>query len=599
MLRVLHSLPRTHKLLLLPVATMVTVLGAQKIVTTYQDVQRDSRSLETVVIPLDADATSRLPSLSLQRGPVGDAIELANQALDATRQRVPITQLKVSEVVDLELIDEAGAASAGTAPPLLARPADDATPGGDTPLIMAQAPTSNTLDEHAVRIATEIAAQDARGLDRGAVHIATVIGTIGSGMLDHDGSLVADATSYEEIPEGELSILDDGPVLLEQEIAAREPYVPEWETYTVQSGDAFAVMAQNRLGLGYSEVLALLDQLPDRNMLERWRVGTRLDYQLDEDGSLLSLRMMRDARSGFVVEREGEAFEVASIERTGEAAQRLFAGTVSGSFTRSAQATGLSSTEVSRLTHVLGKKLDFRRDTRRGDRFQVLVESDVIDGESFDPRILAVQYEGERTELTLVRNSSDNNFYTPEGESLDPAFNRYPFEGRYRLSSNFNPRRKHPVTGRVSPHKGTDFAMPIGTPITAPSDGVVESVRSHYAAGRYVVIRHDNGYRTRYLHLSKPLVSRGERVSMGQRIALSGNTGRSTGPHLHYEVLVNDNQVDAMQVKLPENKSLAGDRLVAFQREAEPLLATLRSGEVGPVVASTGEAGPDEEADEG
>src|SRR5690554_37253 len=93
MLRVLHSLPRTHKLLLLPVATMVTVLGAQKIITTYQDVQRDSRSLETVVIPLDADATSRLPSLSLQRGPVGDAIELANQALDATRQRVPITQL--------------------------------------------------------------------------------------------------------------------------------------------------------------------------------------------------------------------------------------------------------------------------------------------------------------------------------------------------------------------------------------------------------------------------------------------------------------------------------------------------------------------------
>lgn len=599
MLRVLHSLPRTHKLLLLPVATMVTVLGAQKIVTTYQDVQRDTRSLETVVIPLDADATSRLPSLSLQRGPVGDAIELANQALDATRQRVPITQLKVSEVVDLELIDEAGAASAGTAPPLLARPVEDATQSGDTPLVMAQAPTRATLDEQAVRIASEIAARETGRLDRGALHIATVIGTIGSGMLDHDGSLVADATSYEEIPEGELSVLDDVPVLLEREIAAREPYVPEWETYTVQSGDAFAAMAQNRLGLGYSEVLALLKQLPDRNMLERWRVGSRLDYQLDKDGKLLSLRMMRDARSGFVAEREGEAFEVASIEHTGEAAQRLFAGTVSGSFTRSAQATGLSSTEVSRLTHVLGKKLDFRRDTRRGDRFQVLVESDVINGESFDPRILAVQYEGERTALTLVRNSADNNFYTPEGESLDPAFNRYPFEGRYRLSSNFNPRRKHPVTGRISPHKGTDFAMPIGTPITAPSDGVVESVRSHYAAGRYVVIRHDNGYRTRYLHLSKPLVSRGERVTMGQRIALSGNTGRSTGPHLHYEVLVSDNQVDAMKVKLPENKSLAGDRLVAFQREAEPLLAALQSGEVGPVVASTAETDPDEEADEG
>ncbi|WP_027961232.1 peptidoglycan DD-metalloendopeptidase family protein [Halomonas halodenitrificans] len=599
MLRALHSLPRAHKLLLLPVATMVTVLGAQKIVTTYQDVQRDSGPLKTVVIPLDADASSQLPSLNLQRSSVGEAIEMANQALDATQQRVPITQLKVSEVVDLELIDKANATSIDSAPPMLARRGDDTTATNDSPRMMARAPADKILDERVVEVAAGLASRDAETLDRGAVHIATVVGTIGAGMLEQDDGLVADATSYEEIPEGELSTLDDGPVFLEKEIAALDPYVPEWETYTVAPGDAFTRMAQNYLGLGNSKALALLDQLPDRDMLERWQIGSRLDYKLDEDGELLTLRMMRDARSGFVAERNGDTFEVASIENTGEAAQRLFTGTVSGSFTRSAQSTGLSSAEVSRLVHVLGKKLDFRRDTRRGDHFQVLVESDVIEGESFDPRILAVQYEGERTDLTLIRNSADNNFYTPEGESLDPAFNRYPFEGSYRLSSNFNPYRKHPVTGRVSPHKGTDFAMPIGTPVTAPSDGEVESVRSHYAAGRYIVIRHDNGYRTRYLHLSKPLVSRGDRVTMGQRIALSGNTGRSTGPHLHYEVLVNDDQVDAMQVKLPENKSLSGDRLMAFQREAEPLLVTLQSGEAGPVVASTGEHDSDEESDEG
>ncbi len=589
MLRILHSLPRTHKLLLLPVATMVTVLGAQKIVTTYQDVQRESRALDTVIVPLDADASPGLPSLNLQRHQVGEAIDLANQALEATRRHVPLSQLKPSEVIDLDLVAEADAAAV---PPLLARPA---TTAGDL-----EVAKDHRLSETAIAAASRVNEPSAVALDQGAIHIATVIGTIGAGMLDHDGSLLADATSYEEIPEEELSLFEDGPIILEEEIAATEPYVPEWETYTVQPGDTFAVMAQERLGLGYSEVMALLEQLPDKNVLARWRVGTRFDYQLDEDGKLLSLRLMRDARSGFVAERgEGEAagFEVAVIERTGEAAQRLFAGSVSGSFARSAQATGLSSTEVSRLTHVLGKKLDFRRDTRRGDRFQVLVESDVVDGESFDPRILAVQYQGERIDLTLVRNSADNNFYTPEGESLDPAFARYPFEGRYRLSSNFNPRRKHPVTGRISPHKGTDFAMPIGTPVSSPSDGVVEKVSNHFAAGRYVVIRHDNGYRTRYLHLSKPLVSRGERVTMGQRIALSGNTGRSTGPHLHYEVLVNNNQVDAMKVKLPENRSLTGDRLVAFQREAEPLLATLRSGETGPVVASTG--GESEDAAEG
>ncbi|QTF93743.1 peptidoglycan DD-metalloendopeptidase family protein [Halomonas sp. BM-2019] len=571
MLRILHSLPRTHKLLLLPVATMVTVLGAQKIVTTYQDVQREHQTLDTVIVPLEADAHPGLPSLSFQRSPVGDAIERASQALDATRTHVPLAKLTASEVLDLELIESASASAAADAqvPLALARPAESET----------AAPSAERLD-----------------LDQGAIHMAVVVGTIGSGMLDHDGSLVADATSYEEIPDEELVLFDEGPIVLEKEIAATEPFVPEWETYTVQRGDTFAVMAQNRLGLGYREVLRLLDEMPDQSALTRWRAGNSFEYKLDEDGRLLALRMMRNARTGFLVERDEDGFEVASIKRAGEATQRLFAGTVSGSFARSAQATGLSSAEVTQLTSVLGKKLDFRRDTRRGDRFQVLVESDVVDGSSFDPRVLAVKYEGERLDLTLVRNSADNNFYTPDGESLDPAFERHPFEGNYRMSSAFNPRRKHPVTGRVSPHRGTDWAMPIGTPIIAPADGRVEKVANHPVAGRYVVIRHDNGYQTRYLHLSRPLVSRGDRVEMGERIALSGNTGRSTGPHLHYEVLVNNSQVNPMTVDLPENKSLTGERLMAFQRQAEPLLAALESGETGPVVAQSRR---DESDDEG
>ncbi|MFO8046923.1 MAG: peptidoglycan DD-metalloendopeptidase family protein [Halomonas sp.] len=563
MLRILHSLPRTHKLLLLPVATMVTVLGAQKIVTTYEDVQREHRTLDTVIVPLEVDASPGLPSLSFQRSPLGDAIDMASQALDATRRHMPLANLVDDEFTELDLIDSASASADSDLPLALTRP-DTSQPGAHP-------------DEE-LSIVTR--------LDQGAVHMAVVVGTIGSGMLDHDGTLVADATSYEPVPDEELGLFENGPVILEQEIAANKSFVPEWQTYTVKQGDTFAVMAQNRLGMGYSDVMTLLDKLPDKDALVRWRVGHSFDYQLDEDGNLLAMRMMRNARDGFLAERDDGGFEVATIERTGEASQRLFAGTVSGSFTRSAQATGLSSAEISELSRVLGKKLDFRRDTRRGDRFQVLVESDIIDGSSFDPRVLAVQYEGERLDLTLVRNDADNNFYTPDGESLDPAFNRYPFEGSYRLSSNFNPRRKHPVTGRVSPHRGTDFAMPIGTPVVAPADGRVEKVANHPTAGRYIVVRHDNGYQTRYLHLSRPLVSRGDRVTMGERIALSGNTGRSTGPHLHYEVLVNNSQVNAMTVSLPENKSLSGDKLMAFRRQAEPLLATLQSGNTGTVVAS-------------
>ncbi|WP_386082644.1 peptidoglycan DD-metalloendopeptidase family protein [Vreelandella sp. F11] len=552
MLRILHSLPRTHKLLLLPVATMVTVLGTQKLLTTYQDLNQPQTPLESVLVPLPSDSTPGVPSLRQERTPVAEAIDRASRALDATRENIPLSELTATEIVDLDVIASAEADMA------------------DQPVVGGDAAVLNT------------AVLESAGLDDGALHMAIVLGTLASGMLDVDDSSsieIADATSYEDYG---IELFDDIS-FLELELAAEEPFVPQWETHIVESGETFAVLAQNELGLGYSEVMALLEDLPDQRMLTNWRAGHSFDYQLDEDGRLLSLRMMKNTRDGILLEKDADHFAITTIERQGEPVQRLYAGSVSGSFARSAQATGLNSGSVTELTKLLEKKLDFRRDSRRGDRFQVLVESDMIDGETLDSRVLAVHYDGERMDLTVVRNASDDNFYTPEGGSLDPAFARHPFEGNYRLSSSFNPRRKHPVTGRISPHNGTDFAMPIGTPVTAPANGVVERVSNHHAAGRYVVIRHDNGYRTRYLHLSRPLVTQGERVTMGERIALSGNTGRSTGPHLHYEVIVNNSPVNAMTVPLPENTSLSGDTLIAFQNQAAPMLAALESGETGPV----------------
>jgi len=548
MLRILHSLPRTHKLLLLPVATMVTVLGAQKLITTYDDLNQPQTPLESVLVPLPSDSAPGVPSLRQERTPVAEAIDRASRALDSTREHIPLSELAATEIVDLDVITSAEASMASEAEP-------------------RDAQSQVALHEGA--------------LDDGALHMAIVLGTITSGMLNVDNSVeIADATSYEDYG---VELYEDDVSFLELELAAEEPFVPEWETHIVEPGETFAVLAQNELGLGYSEVLALLDDLPDPRMLTHWRAGHSFDYQLDETGRLLALRMMKNTREGVLLERDSDQYAITAIERQGEPVQRLYAGSVTGSFARSAQATGLSSSSVTELTRILQKKLDFRRDSRRGDQFQVLVESDMIDGETLDSRILAVKYDGERMDLTVVRNTTDDNFYTPEGSSLDPAFARHPFEGNYRLSSNFNPRRLHPVTGRVSPHNGTDFAMPIGTPITAPANGRVERVGNHHAAGRYIVVRHDNGYRTRYLHLSQPLVSQGERVTMGDRIALSGNTGRSTGPHLHYEVIVNNTPVNAMTVELPENTSLSGDTLIAFQRQAEPMLAALESGETGTI----------------
>ncbi|RCV92974.1 peptidoglycan DD-metalloendopeptidase family protein [Vreelandella rituensis] len=566
MLRILHSLPRTHKLLLLPVATMVTVLGAQKLLTTFNDFSTPTTSLESVLVPLPAGSRPGVPSLRHAQTPVADVIGRASRALDATREHIPLNDLTATEIVDLDVIVAAEAS-------------------------IAAQPTEDTFVP----------------LDDGALHMAMVVGTLASNTFDSpptqstladtsvaSDSEIGDATSYDDYAI-ELGTFDDIS-FLNLELAAEETFVPEWATHIVASGETFAILAQNQLGLGYSQVLELLANLPDQRLLTHWQAGQSFDYKLNAQGELLSLRMMKNTREGVLVEREGSQFAVTGIQRHGEPVQRLYAGSVSGSFARSAQATGLNSGAVTELTRLLEQKLDFRRDSRRGDRFQVLLESDMIEGETLDSRVLAVQYEGARMDLTLVRNLTDNNFYTPDGSSLDPAFSRYPFEGSYRLSSNFNPRRKHPVTGRISPHNGTDFAMPIGTAVTSPATGRVERVGNHHAAGRYIVIRHDNGYRTRYLHLSRPLVGRGDRVEMGERIALSGNTGRSTGPHLHYEVIVNNSPVNAMNVELPENRSLNGESLEAFKRQTQPIMVALQSGETGTI--SVAQAGNDEE-DEG
>ncbi|GHC36145.1 peptidoglycan DD-metalloendopeptidase family protein [Aidingimonas halophila] len=558
MLRILHSLPRTHKLLLLPVATMVTVLGTQKIFSAFDEQSSGNDSHKTVNVPIEVNTQAASLPNEIQPSALREGIQMAMAAIE---------EIEAPALADIDPISHAEAARID---PSLALLGTDAA-------------------NHLASDSTSLPSENGDELDNDSLHVAIHL-TDDSLEGDHlagQEDYVAGGTSYEDFSADPLELFDDGSIFLDQEIVAKEEHTPQWESYTIQDGDTFAVLAERSLGMDYSEVMNLLDSVPDQNVFTHMRAGDNFEYQLDENEELLALRVMKNSRQGYLIEQQGGDFDVSEIERTGEATQRLFAGKVTGSFGRSAEATGLSPREVSELSNVLEKKLDFRRDTRSGDRFHVLVESDMIEGESLDSRVLAVHYEGERMDMTVVRNSEDNRFYTPEGESLDPAFDRYPFSGDYQISSSFNLQRKHPVTGRVSPHYGTDFAMDTGTPVEAPADGRVQKVGNDSLAGRYIELVHDNGYRTRYLHLSQPTVERGERVSMGDRIGFSGNTGRSTGPHLHYEIIVNNDRVDPMRVDLPENKSLEGDALVSFKQESEELLARLESGENGTVVAST------------
>ena len=187
-------------------------------------------------------------------------------------------------------------------------------------------------------------------------------------------------------------------------------------------------------------------------------------------------------------------------------------GHVQGSFSQSLQALGVSSRESEQVVGILKDKLNFARDLRAGDKFELVESRQFIDGKpTGNKEIQAIKIFNQGKVVTAYLYK-DGQYYDKFGNSLQRAFQRHPFSGHYRISSSFNPFRRYPVTGRIMPHNGTDWAVPVGTPIVATGDGVVTMTRHHPYAGNYVVIRHGSNYTTRYLHLSKILVKRGQKV---------------------------------------------------------------------------------------
>jgi len=304
------------------------------------------------------------------------------------------------------------------------------------------------------------------------------------------------------------------------------------------------------------QVLALDTLLP----------GNRIQFWDNANGELEKLELYFNPAHQVVFTRfDDGTYGVNNINIEGIWQNRIVGGEINGSFYLSAKHAGLSAAEIQKVESLLKSKLNFSRDLRAGDTFSVLVNDQFVEGEPTGiTSIEGIRINTGRRDITAFQNI-DGNYYDIKGQSLVSAFQRIPLERQYRLSSRFNPNRKHPITGRVRPHNGTDFATPIGTKVVAPGDGVVTLVTKHRYAGNYIVIEHDNKVRTRYLHLSKILVKKGQRVTRGQAIGLSGNTGASTGPHLHYEFIVNGRPVDAMKANIAEVKLLPKQQLHAFQ----------------------------------
>lgn len=366
------------------------------------------------------------------------------------------------------------------------------------------------------------------------------------------------------------------------ELEAAQPLTPPKPRYItkqvkVRRGDNMGVIFQ-RIGLSTTD-LHLIDQLDGSDPLRMLQPGQELTFKLTEQGELHSLYYPHSLEQALKVSRKDDSFVARSVKLELDTREQVAKGEIRSSFWGAASEAGMTEDQIMDLAAIFGWDIDFAQDLQPGDSFRVVYEDKYQDDERVaSGDILAAEFINQGAIYRAVLNQ-DGNYYTPEGKAMRKSFLRAPVNFKY-ISSNFNPRRLHPVTGKVRPHNGIDYVAPVGTPIMAAGGGSVVAAGYNQFNGNYVFIKHAGNYVTKYLHLSKRTVNKGQRVKQGQTIGLLGGTGRVTGPHLHYEFVVGGVHKNPRTLTLPQAETLTGRALANFKAQARPQLAKLDSTEL-------------------
>lgn len=359
---------------------------------------------------------------------------------------------------------------------------------------------------------------------------------------------------------------------------------PPWQEQVVRKGDNLSLIFK-RAGFSDRDVYEIVNQAPDGKALSRIYPGQTIAFQAADDSSLHGVRHIRSPLETAVYWRAETGFESRVDTRAPEVREAWASGTIESSLFLAGQAAGLSQNLIMDLANIFGGVIDFVLDPRQGDTMHVIYEELYLDGKKYrDGEIVAASFTNQGTTYNAYRYrdaNGDVGYFNEEGVSMRKAFLLAPVDFT-RISSNFNLRRLHPIYKTTRPHRGTDYAAPTGTPVYAAGDGRVIKAGYTRANGNYVFIQHGEQYVTHYLHLHKRKVKQGQRVSQGQIIGTVGSTGAATGPHLHYEFLVNGVHRNPRTIhkQLPKAKSLPADELPRFRQligEASLQLAALRS----------------------
>jgi len=357
------------------------------------------------------------------------------------------------------------------------------------------------------------------------------------------------------------------------------PAASEWTTLVVRKGETLSDIFAKQ-GLSPAEAVAIVALGGDAARLRNLKAGDKLSLRKTEDDRLGEIKYEFNETQTLQVRRGESGFESLTIAAELERRPAQLTGVISSSLFAAAQKAGLSNRLVMELAEIFGYDIDFALDLRTGDRFSVVYDQLYKDGQKLrDGDIVAAEFVNQGKTYRAMRYvDADGNatYYTPEGDSFRKAFIRTPVDFA-RISSGFNPGRRHPILNVIRAHKGVDYAAAIGTPVRATGDGVVEFVGVKSGYGNVVTIRHGSKYTTLYGHLSKfrAGLKAGQRVRQGQLIAYVGKTGLATGPHLHYEFRVNGIHQNPLTVALPRANPLPRSVVAQWRMENATALAQL------------------------
>ena len=342
-------------------------------------------------------------------------------------------------------------------------------------------------------------------------------------------------------------------------------------SHKVELGDTFDIIL-NQYDVKKEEILAIKKKLSKKINLNSLNTNQKILFTIDQtNDSIKEFMFQISNKERIILTRDFESKnfneEIVLTKLKKEIIYKE--NIISLSLYKSAVDQTIPLSIILDFARIYGFQVDFQRDIRKFDKFQIMYETFIDENkriiETGNILFANLILSGEDNSLYFFDADGSIGHYDKNGKSIQKALMKTPINGA-RLSSPFG-MRKHPIDGFNKMHKGTDFAAPMGTPIMASGSGIVKKAGWCGGGGNCVVIKHNSTYQTIYAHMSKFAkgIRGGVRVKQGQTIGYVGSTGKSTGPHLHYEVLINGKRVNSQTLKLPSGKILKGNERRIFE----------------------------------